>query len=60
MGDMSIDGKEEIETLKVLSMPLIKKINKNNYNKNLHYTPELEPHEIRLVQIRMNRFPIMN
>lgn len=52
MGAASLMTEEEIDILKGRSMPKIYKTNMEVSNKRINYYAELEPHEIRLVEIR--------
>lgn len=55
MGAISLEKEEEINTLKGRSMPKIYKTNIEVNNKRINYYAKLEPHEIRLVEIKKNR-----
>ncbi|QHQ60270.1 hypothetical protein Ana3638_05310 [Anaerocolumna sedimenticola] len=46
-----METKEEVETLKQLSHPFLKKSISSVTNQALDYETVLEPHEIRLIQI---------
>lgn len=52
MGALPINSQEEIDTLRDLSRPLIRKSKITSDNCVLHYHGNLAPHEIRLVLIR--------
>lgn len=52
MGALPLNTEEEIITLKGRSIPQISKMNLGVRNQKLNYFAKLEPHEIRLVEIR--------
>lgn len=52
MGALPLNTEEEIITLKGRSIPKITKMNLGVRNQKLNYFATLEPHEIRLVEIR--------
>ena len=56
MGAIPLITEEEINTLKGRSMPRIYKTNMEVQNKQSNYYAKLEPHEIRLIEIRKKRF----
>lgn len=56
MGAIPLITEEEINTLKGRSMPKIYKTNMEVQNKKSNYYAKLEPHEIRLIEIRKKRF----
>ncbi len=51
MGAVSLETPEEVEALKHLSHPLLKKTFRSVSNQTLDYEAILEPHEVRLIQI---------
>ncbi|MGB8452798.1 MAG: helix-turn-helix domain-containing protein [Anaerocolumna sp.] len=51
MGAVSLETKDEIDTLKQLSHPLLKKTFRTVNNRTIDYEAVLEPHEIRLILI---------
>jgi xylan 1,4-beta-xylosidase len=55
MGAIPLTREEEINTLKGRSMPKISKTYFEVNNKRINYYAKLEPHEIRLIEIRKNR-----
>jgi beta-xylosidase len=52
MGAVPLTTEEEINTLKGRSMPKINKTNIEVSNRRINYYSKLEPHEIRIVEIR--------
>jgi beta-xylosidase len=56
MGAEPLNTPEEIETLKGHSMPRINKSKIEVNNKKINYYTKLEPHEIRLIEIKKKRF----
>jgi beta-xylosidase len=56
MGALPLTTEEEINTLKGRSMPKISKTVIEVNNKKLNYYVKLEPHEIRLIEIKKNLF----
>jgi beta-xylosidase len=52
MGSLTLTTQEELDTLKCLSQPFIKKSLSTADNNILHFQAILEPHEIRLVKIQ--------
>ena len=56
MGAVALQTEEEINTLKGRSMPKINKTHMEVNNKRINYYAKLEPHEIRLIEIRKNYF----
>jgi xylan 1,4-beta-xylosidase len=53
MGAVELEKEEEIETLKNLSTPMIRKRYISVTDRLLEYQAELEPHEVRLLQIQL-------
>lgn len=56
MGANPLTTEEEINTLKGRSMPKITKTTMNVTNKRINYYGKLEPHEIRMIEIRKKCF----
>ncbi len=56
MGAIPLRTEEEITTLQGRSIPRISKTVINVNNKRINYYAKLEPHEIRLLEIRKDRF----
>lgn len=56
MGALPLTTEQEIETLKGRSMPKLNKTVIDIQNKRINYYAKLEPHEIRLVEIKKNLF----
>jgi beta-xylosidase len=52
MGASPLRTEEEINTLKGRSMPKISITNLDVNNKKINYFAKLEPHEVRLIEIR--------
>ncbi len=56
MGAIPLVSEEEINTLKGRSMPKISKTNMEVNNKRINYYAKLEPHEVRLIEIKKKKF----
>jgi xylan 1,4-beta-xylosidase len=56
MGALPLTSPEETQSLKGRSMPKISKTKIELTNKRMNYYVKLEPHEIRLLEIKKNRF----
>jgi xylan 1,4-beta-xylosidase len=56
MGAIALHTEEEVTTLKGRSLPMITKTFIEVNNKHINYYAKLEPHEIRLIEIKRKRF----